>query len=158
VKRAGKRELLIDEARSLYAKGKDLDAIARSLDVSKHTLRNWKAYDRQRGRCWDEERKRPFARSPDSVLRALEQRFERMVLEEAPRSGQEDREHRQYEQRLLNMVRIITGYRKTARELTIELRALEQFAAFCAENLAPTEFAAVRRAIRQFIQRLKEQH
>ena len=178
------RSALIDRARDLYAEGMTMAGIAELLGVGKSTLGYWKRFDRNRKRCWDEERKLVHSHSPERVLRALERRFAALVLDSekaGDKKGQEDeagndqaagdgkqksegettqtaKGGKEFEARLLNMVRIITGYRKTASELTSQLRTMQELAQFCTENLSPEDLPPVRRALEQFVNHLREEN
>ena len=166
------RSLLIDRARDLYAYGMELSEIARVLGVGADTLSEWRMFDRDRGRCWDEEREQVHSHSPERVLRALERRFAALVLDhekagdtkETKEQEDEVRKHdsakddKEIEGRLLNMVRIITGYRKTAGELTGQMRTMQELAVFCTENLPPEDLPPVRRALEMFVNHLREEN
>ncbi len=156
--RAIKRSLMIDRARELYAGGMGIPEIARLLEVSGHTLRDWRRYDRGRGRSWEEELGLAHALHPERVLRALERRFGRMVMEAGLEGPEDPEERKEYERRLLNMTKIINAYRRNAPELTLQLRTLEEFSLFCTENLTSADLAPVRRALEQFVNHLREEN
>ena len=67
------------------------------------------------------------------------------------------KECKEYEARLLNMIKVIQGYRDTAGEPALQMRALERFAEFCASELTPEQVAAVREAVERFIEHLRRQ-
>lgn len=149
---APKREQFIDEARALYVKGLDLSDIAHVIGVAHSSLRRWQRWDADHGRSWDEERRHDHKTRPDRVLRMLERRFGKKVLEsqECPDTLGED-----YEAKLLKMIQVINSYRKSADELTRQLLAMEEFAGYCAEHLSTDEVAVVRRAVQGFLDQLK---
>jgi len=154
---ARKRDRLIERARRIYASGGSLSQISAILSVDHRTLLAWKKYDTRRGISWDKERLEARDLSPERVLHILERSFARMVVEEGPKDNT-DAAKVLYEQRLLGMIRVLTGYRKTAWTLAGELLALERFAEFCIHNIAPEDLTAVRRAVELFIEHLRKQN
>lgn len=155
---SGKRDRLISRARELYAKGMHFRAVAEALGVTGDTVRKWHGYDLERGLSWDKEREQEQSARPEQVLKLLERRFGKMVLE-----GEKDPEDAAasgdaYEAKLLKMIQIINGYRKSADELTAQLLALEQFAIFCAENLPRRRLAVVRDAVAAFTEKLRKEN
>ncbi len=122
------------------------------------TVYRWKKSDGQRGLSWDNRREETTRLDPEQVLRDLERRFARLVIQDAPSDKKDTAENRRYEQRLLTMIRVIMGYRKTARTPTSDLRVLEGFARFCAQNLAPEDLATVRRAVEMFVEHLRKEN
>jgi len=114
--------------------------------------------DGQHGLSWDKEREETSRLDPDQVLRDLEGRFAKLVVEQAPAREKDIPEHRRYEQRLLTMIRVIMGYRKATRTPVTDLRVLEGFAAFCADNLPPDDLAAAGRAIELFIEHHRKEN
>jgi len=147
-----------NRARELYARGLKIWQIADTLGVPRATVSVWKMSDGQHGLSWDKEREETSRLDPDQVLRDLEGRFARLVVEGAPSSKEDTAEQRRYEQRLLTMIRVIMGYRKTARTPISDLRVLEGFATFCADNLPPDDLAAARRALELFIEHLRKEN
>ena len=55
------------------------------------------------------------------------------------------------------MLQIINGFRQSCGELTQLLCAMDRFAGFCSESLPNDELAVVRRAVAQFMNRLKRE-
>jgi len=147
-----------DRARELYARGLRIREVAEALGVPRCTVYRWKKSDGQRGLSWDNRREETTRLDPEQVLRDLERRFARLVIQDAPSDKKDTAENRRYEQRLLTMIRVIMGYRKTARTPTSDLRVLEWFARFCAQNLAPEDLATVRRAVEMFVEHLRKEN
>ena len=153
-----KREQLIHRARELYAGGMNFRDVAEALGVYRDTVRRWYRYDLKRGVSWDRERQQEENTHPEHIMKLLERRFGRMVLagEKASEEGQDPADD--YEARLLKMIQIINGYRKSAEEITNLLLALEQFTIFCVEHLARQELAVVRNAVEQFTEKLEREN
>jgi hypothetical protein len=152
---SGKRDRLICRARELYAKGMQFTEVAEALGVTGDTVRKWHGYDLERGLSWDKEREQNTR--PERVLKLLETRFGNMVLKGEKDPDDADASGDAYEAKLLKMIQIINGYRKSADELTAQLLALEQFAIFCAENLPRRRLAVVRDAVAAFTQKLRKE-
>ena len=156
---AAKRDQLIDRARRLYAGGMSRANVARAVGVRTDTLRKWSRYDEARGLAWERERRQWRSASPELVLRTLEERFGRAVLEAELASAPGDEESKRDEEaRLLKMLQILNGYRKSADEITLQLRAMEEFAGFCADSLSPAELDVVRRVVESFLEHLRKEN
>ncbi|MDP6439010.1 MAG: hypothetical protein QGH74_05195 [Candidatus Brocadiia bacterium] len=154
-----KRDKLIDRARRLYAGGMSKSAVARVLGVGTDTLRRWRRYDQERGMPWEGDRRQWRSVSHELVLRTLEERFGRAVLEAEMAGAAGDEEARQeVEGRLLKMLQILNGYRKSADDLTLQLRAMEEFAGFCVNHLSPADLAVVRRVVDRFLEHLRKEN
>jgi len=154
---SAKRERLIGRARELYAKGMHFTEVAEALGVARDTVRKWHDYDLEHGLSWDDEREQEQSTRPERVLKLLERRFGNMVLEGEKDPDDADASGDAYEAKLLKMIQIINGYRKSADELTAQLLALEQFAVFCAETLPRRRLAVVRDAVAAFTQKLRKE-
>jgi len=149
-----KHQEQVERARQLYCLGKGRDEIARALKVSKGTVTHWRNEDEAaRKVTWDEERRR--TRRPENVLRLLEERLARMVIEDAPSGPTDADAAKEYETRLLNMIKIIQGYRGTADDVSLCMHALEKFAEFCGAHIESTQLAAVRAAVELFTDYLR---
>jgi len=153
---AYKRDRLIDRARRIYASGGNMSQISAILSVNRRTLLAWRNYDARRGISWDKERQEARDLSPERVLHILERSFARIV-EEGPKDDT-DAARMVHERRLLGMIRVLTGYRKTAWTVAGELLALERFAEFCTQYLAPEDLTAARRAVELFIEHLRKEN
>ena len=148
-----KHQEQLKRARELYCLGKGRDEIARSLKVSKGTVNRWCNDAERAGASWDKARRR--MRRPENVLRVLEERLARMVIEDAPSDPTDAEEAKAYETRLLNMIKIIQGYRATADDASLYLRALERFAEFCGAHVESAQLDAVRAAVELFTDYLR---
>ena len=155
---SAKRELLIHRARELYAKGMHCREVGEAIGVTRDTVRKWYSYDLKRGLSWENEREQEQNTRPERVMKLLERRFGNMVLEGEKDPEDADGPGDAYEAKLLKMIQIINGYRKSADELTEQLLALEQFAIFCAENLPRKELAVVRSAVEKFTDKLRKEN
>lgn len=151
-----KRDRLLPRARALYAQGMHFKDIGAALGVTKDTVRKWYDYDLKRGTSWDKEREQQENARPERIMELLERRFGRMVL--AGEAAAEDPEALgdDYEARLLKMLQIRNGYRKSADKLTSILDAIEEFATFCAQNVSLDELAVVRSAVERFTDKLRK--
>ena len=155
---SAKRDLLLERARRLYVQGTNLKEIAEFLGVSRDAVARWFRQDLARGLSWDVEREEEQKLRPARILKLLERRFGRMVLDGDRREQEGAAVDDDYEGRLLKMLQIINGFRKSADELTLILRALDEFAEFCLENLTREELAVTRKAVERFGDQLRRQN
>ena len=150
-----KREKLIAKARDMYACGLAKTEIARTLGVATNTVRNWCAYDRQRGTKWKEQRDFLQMGHHEEVRKRLWDRFVRLVLEAGMAPDGQDPAAR--EGRLMVLTKLIKGCLVNADDVTHILFGMEHFAAHCAARLSDDDLAVVRRAVRGFITRVRKE-
>ena len=153
-----KRDQLLGRARRLYVQGMNLKEIAEHLGVSRDAVARWFRQDLARGLSWDLEREEEQKLRPARILKLLERRFGRMVLEGERREQEGAPVDDDYESRLLKMLQIINGFCKSTDELTLILRALDEFAEFCSENLTREELDIARKAVEKFGDHLGRQN
>jgi len=152
-----KQQERVRRARELYVQGMDRDAIAHLLGVSKGAVSLWQNREQKAGVSWDEQREHERARRPEAVLKMLEERLAQMAVNNPPAPDAKESVVKAYEAKLHTMIKVIQGYRDTAGEPALQMRALECFAEFCASELTPEQVAAVREAVERFIEHLRRQ-
>ena len=139
----------------MYICGASMVEVAKTLGVSKSTIRSWCVYDRKRGISWHRLRARMGNLSPEEALQMLRRRLARMVADGGTTGPDDPRERKEHETSLLTMTKIIKGFEKSADQLTCILSSLEEFAGYCADNLSREDLAAVRRAVEGFTDKLE---
>jgi transposase len=161
---------LLPRARALYAAGSDDGVIAASLNVSETTIRRWAREDEQAGEPWlrdggpdgptrrpsDRTHPRPRTRTragTDALCRQLQDRLERLI-----QRSEEDLDDAKIEERMLKVCRVLESLRGEAADLDAQLELTKRFAAFCMRNLSEQEMDPVRKAIRLFVDNLREEH
>ena len=150
---------LLPQARALYAAGSDEDAIAASLSVSVTTVRRWAREDERAGEPWTRDGKpmtRPSRRarnSADSLRRRLQERLERLI-----ERSEDDMDDAKIEERMLKVCRVLEALRGDTADLDAQLELTKRFAAFCMRNLTDEEMEPLRKAIRLFMDNLREEH
>ncbi len=153
------REDLIERARSLYARGLSKTEAGQVLGVTSRTVRRWQQEDLRRDVSWDKERELEHGHRPERVLKLLERRFSRMVLEcEQGDAAESQSAGGGYESRLLKMLQIINAFRESAGDLTQLLRSLERFVDFCFLELPSAELKVVQMAVARFIEQLRREN
>ncbi|MFO8008602.1 MAG: helix-turn-helix domain-containing protein [Candidatus Brocadiia bacterium] len=156
---ATKQELL-PRARALYAEGLPKRVIAEALDVSPRTLRRWAKQDREAGRPWERNTGKPPAparrhngTSPAEMRADLERHLADLVALQGTDQGDG-----KLEDRMLKVCRVLDHLRDEEDDVGAQLRGLKRFAAWCVRHLSEQDMEPVRRAIRRFLDELKEQH
>ncbi len=157
-----RKERLLPQARALYAEGLAKTEIAAALDISTRTLRRWARADADAGRPWsregsdllaDEPLPEPAGPDPARIRRMLERRLE-LLAERA----ECDLDDARLDDRMLKVCRILEHLDVGAQRLEAQLRAAKDFAAFCLRNLPEREVRPVRKAVRMFVEHLKEEN
>ena len=149
-KGSGKRPMLIARARDMYARGMSKAQIARVLGVGRDTVSRWAVEDTFAGRSWAKMRERMWNLSERQALDMLAERFAFMVAEGGLSGPDGEEEPEKYEKRMLTLIRVFKECQKTTHELTLILKALDEFAEFCAEKLNREQLAVVRDAVESF--------
>ena len=162
------RQTLLPRARALYAAGSDEKAIAAALQVPAATVRRWARQDKKLGDPWRRDggtdglatpltpRPRRRTRTPagaDALRRRLQDRLERLI-----ELSEDDLDDAKIEERMLKVCRVLESLRGEAADLDAQLELAKRFAAFCMRNLSEEEMEPVRRAIRLFMDNLREEN
>lgn len=149
-------------ARDLFARGLAKTEIAREMGVSPSTVYRWAREDREDGNPWSRRAapcqrasRQPESPAPDRdrLRRRLHARLQALV-ERAEREPDEAK----LEQRMLKLCRVLEHLQPEASDPKAQLEALDRFATFCAQNLCEDELDPVRRALRIYMDHLKEVH
>jgi len=157
------KEMLLPRARALYAEGSTYDVIAESLGVSARTVRRWAAQDRAAGRPWRRDAERASSTSRPSLPRgegsaeALRARL-RERLDYLVAQSELNPDDAKLDDRMLKLCRVLEHLHKEAADVDAQLEALERFTRFCLQNLSEDEMDPVRKAVRLFLDNLKEEH
>ncbi|MFW6189048.1 MAG: hypothetical protein ACOC7T_01325 [Planctomycetota bacterium] len=140
-------------ARALYERGGTLSEVADQLDVHRATLCRWSGKDAEAGRPW---RRRPApAEGPAYVRARLHQKLERMADGLA---GDAEGEEVELADRMLKVCRVLEDLPEQGAGLEGLLQAMRRFMDFCLQRLPEEQTPPVRRAVRMFVENLKEEH
>jgi len=154
---ATKKQKLLHRARRLYARGLHRCEIADALGVTTETIRRWEHYDADHGRDWDEARRSRDRRRPALVIERLENAFAQL-LSHRKRQEEAGKGKKRLEDRLLKLLRVIELYKKTRDDSQVYLDAMEDFVAYCVENVPPEDMEAIRSAVNRYIDHLKREN
>ncbi len=154
-----KRDEMIDQARLLYARGMNLKEVSEVLGLFKDTVRKWRKQDEASGISWDKERELQHKLRPDHIMKLLQRRFAMLVLEGEGAPGDEsDKDKQDCEGRLLKILKVISGLRKTADDITHILMAMEEFEDYCVGHLTRDKIKPVRKAVTGFINKIRSEN
>ncbi len=156
----GTKQELLPQARALYAEGLPKGVIAEALDVSPRTVRRWARQDREAGRPWRRDAEnptRPHAARRSACPAELRADLEGHLADLVALQGT-DQDDGKLEDRMLKVCRVLDHLRADEHDVGAQLRGLKRFAAWCVRHLREQDMAPVRRAIRRFLDELKEQH
>ena len=152
-----KRRKLIHRARRLYARGLSRREVGAALGVNRTTVQDWARYDAERGRDWQDARRRREQRRPGLIIDRLEDCFARLLShkEEQENAG---KGKKKLEDRLLKLLRVIELYKKTREDGEMQLAALEDFVAFCVRQVPADDMEVIRGAVNSYIEHLKREN
>lgn len=151
----------IDRARDLYERGHGHADIARKLGRSLSTIRRWAREDAGNGRPW---LRKPANRFEERLSRVLEQRLDALVndAQTEPREKDGDRTREEavmrLEDRALKLCKLLRFIRDASTDPTPILDALRQLVLFAKGTLDAEELRAVRKAVRLFVDTLREDY
>jgi len=145
----GKYATLGRRARDLYAQGMTLEEISGQLAVSVTSLSNWKKKDAAKGADWDVRRSEHARKSPLALLQMMERKqeilIERMAEDDDP--GIVDQASK--------LEKMIERRRREIGDYSTTLGVMEQFAAWCSEQLLEDGLHAVRAAVDNYLTDVK---
>jgi hypothetical protein len=147
---ATKRRTLLPQARALHREGVPATGIASSLGVSRRTIDRWRASDEGMGNSWD-------AGQTESPSRRLRRRVEErlLVLADAMDGDEHDLK---LEDRMLKLCRVLDHLPTDEADIDSQFAWIRQFVTFCLHNLTEDEMPPIRRAVRLFLDDLKERN
>ncbi len=155
-----KKKELLPRARLLYAEGLSTREVAAALDVSQSTVRRWARREEEAGRPWSREGSDPGAtllagQQPlgETLRRKVQERLDQLMA-----MAEENLEDSKLEDRILKLCRVLDYLRKQQDDLGAQLRALRKFAEFCLRHLTEEEMTPVRKAVRLFVDHLREEY
>ena len=152
-----KKRKMLHRARRLYARGLSLREVAAALGVAHATVHRWAEDEAEKGRDWQQARRDREHRRPDLVIERLENAFAQLLRyrNEKQKAGEGKK---RLEDRLLKLLRVIELYKKTRNNTDARMTALEDFVAYCVENVPPEQMKPIRGAVNRYIEHLKREN
>ncbi len=145
-----KRKTLLPQARALHREGVPATGIASSLGVSRRTVDRWRERDEGMGNPWDVVQ----AEDPGQRLRRrVEERL--LALADAMDGDEPDPK---LEDRMLKLCRVLDHLPTDEADIDSQLAWARQFVTFCLHNLTEDEMPPIRKAVRLFLDDLKERN
>jgi len=154
------KERMRDQARALRRQGSSMAVIGEALGVTDRTVRRWAKDDADAGRPWRWGKGVDFIPTPEHFTdRMCSQLMERLArLIEAGDDPEHAEDAARLEDRMLKVCRVLEHLKSDHIDLEQQLVGLKRFAAFCMRNMTEQEMEPVRRAIRQFLDEMREEH